>query len=206
MKYLRITITILAILFQSVAHSEGENPISQLAWQFGPSVGVIGDKATIKIPEGYAFLNKEETKKFMEMNQNFSDGNQYLFAPSSLDWFSVFDFSPDGYIKDDEGSDANDISANKLLDAMKQNTLQSNEERRKRGWGTMSIVGWRFQPQYDKQTKLLEWAFLAKQDRDNQEVINYNTRILGRTGVMKVVLVASPETLDFSVTTLKTAL
>ena len=194
-----------AFFFQSIAHSADEDPISKLAWQFGPSEGVIGDKATIQIPKGYVFLNAEETKKFQEINQNFSNGTQYIFAPENLTWFSIFSFSPEGYIKDDEGSDANDISADKMLESQIQNTKSANEERRKRGWGTMSITGWRFQPQYDKQARLLEWAFAAKQDEDNSAIINYNTRILGRTGVMKVVLVASPEILDNSVTELKLA-
>ncbi len=206
MKHLHTMIVFLALIFTVPAHSQEENPMSKLAWQLGPSVGVIGEKATIQIPKGFVFLNAEETKKFMELNENFSDGNQYIFAPETLEWFSVFDFSAEGYIKDDEGSDANDISANKMLEAQKQNTIQANEERRKRGWGTMTIVGWSFQPHYDKQAKLLEWAFLAKQDNDNQDIVNYNTRILGRTGIMKVILVASPAELNTSVASLKSAL
>jgi uncharacterized membrane-anchored protein len=205
MKHLRLALIFFAVVFQSIAHSADENPLAKLAWQSGPSVGVIGDKATIQIPKGYAFLNAVETKKFQDINQNFSDGTQYVLAPESLVWFSIFSFSPEGYIKDDEGSDANDISANKMLETTKKNTILANEERVKRGWGTMTIKGWRFQPHYDKQAKLLEWAYEAKQDSDNQSIINYNTRILGRTGVMQVVLVASPESLDTSISELKSA-
>lgn len=205
MKFLQLTLVLFAVLFQSTAHSADENPLSKLAWQFGPTVGMIGDKATIQIPKGYAFLNAAETTKFQELNQNMSNGAQYLLAPESLAWFSIFSFSPEGYIKDDEGSDANDISADKMLESQKQNQISANEERRKRNWGTMTITGWRFPPHYDKQARLLEWAFVAKQDSDNQAVINYNTRILGRTGVMKVVLVASPENLDTSISELKSA-
>ena len=67
----------------------------------------------------------------------------------------------------------------------------------------MTILGWRFQPRYDKQNKLLEWAFLAKEDKSNSQIINYNTRLLGRTGVMEVVLVADPEILDTAVAAFK---
>lgn len=198
-RFLLLLLTILSLNL----YAEEANPLSSLAWQFGPGVGQIGDKATIQIPKGYAFLNAQETKKFMEMNQNFANDKEYLFAPESLEWFAVFQFSPEGYIKDDANAEANDIGADKMLEAMKQNTEKANEERQKRGWGTMTILGWRFKPHYDKEAKLLEWAYVAKQDKDNQEVINYNTRILGRTGVMSLVLVSSPETLDKSVATLK---
>jgi uncharacterized membrane-anchored protein len=53
---------------------------------------------------------------------------------------------------------------------------------------------------------LLEWAFLAKDDNTNSQIINYNTRLLGRSGVMEVVLVADPGELDASVTALKNAI
>ena len=70
----------------------------------------------------------------------------------------------------------------------------------------MTILGWRFQPRYDKQSNLLEWAFLAKEDETNSQIINYNTRLLGRTGVMEVVLVADPTDLDASVAAFKKAI
>lgn len=178
--------------------AEEADPISKLAWQIGPRDVAIGAQATLKIPKGYAFLDAANTKQFMELNQNISSGEQYILAPESLAWFAVFHFDPVGYVKDDEAVNADDILA-----SVKRGTEQSNEERRRRGWSTLSIEGWRFPPQYDKQTKLLEWALLAKSGKDNSEVINYNTRLLGRNGVMEVVLVASPANLDAAIADLK---
>jgi len=193
-------IILIALLFTVPAQAE-DSPLSKLAWQFGPTEGVIGDKATIKIPKGYAFLGAADTKKFMEMNQNLAGNNEYLLAPSDLSWFAIFHFSPVGYVKDDETLDPDS-----LLESVKKGTEQGNEERRKRGWSTMSILGWRFQPQYDNQLKLLEWAFLGKDDNTNSQVINYNTRLLGRNGVMEVVLVSSPDELDASVVAFKSVI
>ncbi len=200
----QVVIALLAFIcsmFAVAADTEKPSPIAALAWQFGPGEGVIGDKASIKIPEGFGFLGTAETKKFMELNQNFSNPNEYLLAPKSMDWFAIFQFEATGYVKDDET-----IDAAKLLETIKQGTAKGNEERRRRGWSTLSIQSWRFQPQYDQQTKLLEWAVLAKDDQSNTDVINYNTRLLGRTGVMQVVLVADPAMLDTAVATLKTTL
>lgn len=197
----RLTTLFLLLVSISCAHAQEPNPISQLDWKLGPMKATIGSQGTLQIPQGFAFLGAEETKKFMEINHNFSSDKEYLIAPASLDWFATFEFDPSGYVKDDES-----IDADSLLKTVKENTRSSNEERRRRGWGTMSVTGWRFPPRYDQQSKRLEWALLAADDQTNAPIVNYNTRILGRTGVMRIVLVADPSGLDNSVATLKTLL
>jgi uncharacterized membrane-anchored protein len=194
---LLVILTLIAMLFSSPSNSQ-TNPISELDWEYGPTTGHIGSKATINVPNEYVFLGSKDTVKLMEMMENISSGNEYVFAPDDLRWFAVFEFDPVGYVKDNETLDPDF-----LLDSMVEGTNQGNIERRKRGWGTMTVMGWRFPPRYDDQANLLEWAFLAKQDSDNSEVINYNTRLLGRTGVMSVVLVTDPSMLDSSVMELK---
>ena len=201
MQWKHLIFTLIALCLLSPAHAAEPNPLSRLAWQFGPGQGAIGDKATINIPKGYAFLGAEDTKKFMEMNQNIAGDNEYVLAPQSLTWFAIFHFNPVGYVKDNEKLDADT-----LLDTAKQGSIAANEERRKRGWRTMTIQGWRFPPQYDQKTKLLEWAFIARDDSNGQDTINYNTRLLGRKGVMEVILVTDPANLNTSVAALKTAL
>jgi uncharacterized membrane-anchored protein len=201
MRYLRFALIFFLLFYSAMSKSEESNPLSKLAWQLGPSQGIIGDKATINIPDGYAFLGATDTQKFMELNQNPSSGNEYLLAPKNLSWFVIFHFNPIGYVKDDETIDADEV-----LETAKKGAENSNAERRQRGWSTLSIVGWRIRPQYDKETKLLEWAFLDRDDKTHKDIINYNTRLLGREGVMEVVLVADPDMLDTSVGALKTVL
>lgn len=201
MNYLRFFLVFILLLSVGVAQGEETNPFAKLAWQVGPKQGLIGSKATINIPSGFAFLDAAETKKFMELNQNLATNDEYLIAPSNLAWFAIFQFRPTGYVKDDETVDAKDV-----LESVKQGTATGNEERKKRGWNTISITGWKFQPQYDRQTKLLEWAFMARDDSTNAPIVNYNTRLLGRTGVMEVTLVVDPKDLDGAVGSFKTAL
>src|SRR3546814_16353437 len=67
----------------------------------------------------------------------------------------------------------------------------------------MKILGWSFKPQYDEQINALEWAILAQMDHGGGQLINYNTRLLGRRGVMEVVLVADPQTLGASIASFK---
>lgn len=201
MGYLRLALGFVAFLFFGLSHAQEANPLAELAWQRGPSEALIGDKATIKVPAGYVFLGAADTKKFMEANHNVSSGQEYLLAPENLQWFSLFAFEPIGYVKDNET-----IDADAVLDTVREGTKQGNEERKRRGWSTMSIVGWRFKPQYDRDSKLLEWAFVGRDDATGSDVINYNTRLLGRSGVMDVVLVSDPGILDTAAATLKTML
>src|SRR3546814_19661675 len=67
----------------------------------------------------------------------------------------------------------------------------------------MKILGWSFKPQYDEQINALEWAILAQMDHGGGQLLNYNTRLLGRRGVLEVVLVADPQTLDASIASFK---
>jgi uncharacterized membrane-anchored protein len=199
--YLLLVIFSMLLTFCSGASAQQADPIAQLRWQVGPATVNVGTKAQLRLPDGYRFLDAAETKKFMELTQNIPGENEFVLAPNNSNWWTVFTFSDTGYIKDDEKLDAAD-----LLDSIKEGTKAGNEERQSRGWDTMSITGWRFEPRYDKATQLLEWAVSAVNDKDQSPVINYNTRLLGRKGVMEVVLVADPVVLDSSVAELKRAL
>jgi uncharacterized membrane-anchored protein len=191
---------IIGVVLDGPVHAQ-EDPLLEFDWEFGPTTSLIGDEAQIEVPEGYVFLGSEDTSKFMELNENIPTGTEFLFAPEEMSWWAVFEFSPIGFVKDDE-----ELDADALIASVRKGTEQSNEQRRERGWSTLSISGWRFQPQYDTETNLLEWAFLAKDDATNEQLINYNTRLLGRTGVMTVVLVTDPTILDFAVADFKSAI
>jgi uncharacterized membrane-anchored protein len=110
-------------------------------------------------------------------------------GPLDLDWFLIFEFSSIGYVKDDE-KDALDADA--MLEALKEGNDQTNEERKKRGWTEVTLVGWEIKPRYNVLTKNLEWATRASSDSGVS--INKNTRYLGRRGVMELTLVSDPKT------------
>lgn len=195
-----IALTLAAGFMPAIAQeSGGDSEISNLPWQIGPSKGVIAGKAAIDVPEGYAFLGAEGTRQLNDILQNPPTGSdEYTLAPKDLSWFSFFSYDEVGYVKDDETLDPDEI-----LGSIKEGTEASNVERRERGWETMRIEGWSFKPQYDKELQLLEWAILAEAEQSKQKVVNYNTRLLGRHGVMEVVLVADPEGLDAAIADFK---
>ncbi len=182
--------------------AEGGADIGDLPWQVGPAKGKVGDKAVIDVPEGYAFLDAEGTRKLNEMLENPpTDAEEYTLAPKDMEWLSFFRFNEVGYIEDKE-----ELDADAILDSVKEGTAESNVERKQRGWETFNIVGWSFKPQYDKQTNLLEWAILAEGMQSHNKVVNNNTRLLGRRGVMEVIVVSDPDGLDAAITQFKKVL
>jgi uncharacterized membrane-anchored protein len=165
--------------------------IKALKWVKGPTtVAVVGDSKLV-IPEGYLFLDQAETSKFLELNQNLSDGSEMMLAPDSLRWTAYFSFADEGYVKDNEK-----IDAPELLSVMQKNTEASNAERRRRGWSELHLTGWASPPAYNSSTKRLEWA-TRLQSSDGSDV-NFFTKILGRKGHTTVILVTSPEGLATS--------
>lgn len=178
------------------AVAEQPNLLAELDWIAGPTDVNIGQQATLVVPDGFVYLHPKETARFQEIVQNPTSGRESLIAPRDLRWFGLFEFDNVGYVKDDEEIDADD-----LLESVKEGTRQGNEERRKRGWAELQITGWRFAPRYDAGTKRLEWAIDAVSE--NQPIVNFNTRLLGRKGVTSATLVADPATLDAAVAEFK---
>jgi uncharacterized membrane-anchored protein len=168
--------------------------LEALPWVAGPDTGDLG-KAEVSFDESLAFLGSRGTRELLEMMGNPTSGAEVgLVGPPDLTWFAVFEFDPAGYVKDDEKEE---LDANALLEGMREGTELANAERERHGWATLEIVGWIHPPHYDSATHNLEWATKARAS-DGTLSANYNTRLLGRSGVMSVTLVAAPEDLDAS--------
>ncbi len=164
------------------------NPILNANWVQGPGKGPLGAEAEITIPEGFRFTGGMDTRKTLESMGNPTGGDELGFlAPDSLDWFVVFAYDDSGYIKDDEKEE---LDADDMLESMQENTKYGNEERRKRGWPEIELVGWVVEPNYNPQTNNLEWATTLRSVSGDS--VNHNTRLLGRHGVMRVILACDP--------------
>lgn len=179
-----------------------ENPIAALDWKIGPTTARVGSSAKQEVEEGYAFLEAAEARKFSELNQNpSSDSDVGVIAPKDLSWCAYYMYEDIGYVSDEE---KDSLDSDALLDSLKKGTEQSNIERRRQGWPEMTIVGWAREPHYDEKTHNLEWA--TKYRTENGTGINYTTKILGRRGVMNVVLVCGPDQLSSVLPDFKAAL
>lgn len=166
----------------------GPPQIEGVEWQT-EGKGELGTHAVIDIPEGFVFTGSQGTQKLMEAMQNPVSGRELGFlAPPDIGWFLVFEFDPSGYVKDDEKAD---LDADAILKSIQEAQKRGNEARRAKGWSELQVLGWFSPPKYNEATHNLEWA--TRNMSEGHEGINYNTRLLGRQGVMEVTLVAGPE-------------
>jgi uncharacterized membrane-anchored protein len=172
----------------SAAQSEGQKVMESINWVHGPGKGDMKDIASIDVPQGYMFAKASDVGKLMELMENPVSGREVGFiAPQDMSWFMVFEFDEIGYVKDDE---RDKLDAGAILSNIKEGTAAANEERKKRGWASLDIVGWEQEPKYDPKSNNLTWAIRAQSG--GSQVVNFNTRILGREGVMEVALVTDP--------------
>lgn len=204
-------LTSIAVLFAigllpgGAAAQEGspeENPID-IEWVRGPATGKLGSVATVEVPEGFVFAGAEDTRKLMEAMQNPTNGTELGFvAPVGENWFVVFEYDDSGYVKDDERAK---LDADAILSSLQEGQRSANEVRKERGWETLDVVGWMQQPHYDPVSNNLEWAPRLRSSTGSENV-NYNSRLLGRGGVMSATLVGSEEEVVAGMTSFKSIL
>ncbi len=155
----------------------------------GPTKAPLGNIAQIELPTGYVFIDGKSYRALLKSEGEPVSGQELgLLKATNQHWSVVFEFSDVGYVKDDE---KNDLNADKLLASYQKGTEEMNKVRAKAGNPPIKVVGWDMPPKYDETTHNLEWAIRG--EVEGQPIVNYNTRMLGRKGVMKVVLICEPE-------------
>jgi uncharacterized membrane-anchored protein len=176
--------------------------LASLKWTVGPGKAAVGNLAEIQVPEGARFTDAAGTRKMLEVMHNPTSGSELgLLTSDSLDWFVIFEFEEIGYVKD---ADKEKLDSNAMLESLREGNEAGNEERKKRGWAPITLVGWHTAPFYNKETNNLEWCI--KGQSQGHDIVNYNTRILGRGGVMSANLLVAPEALDTTLASVKTIL
>ena len=161
---------------------------------------ILGDKlATVKLPSEFLFVPEGPAKEYLKKQGSSGEGVLGIFAPSkesTEDYFVVCRFEDVGYVKDD---DAEKLNANDILQSYKDGTQGQNDDRKKLNLPPIFVGEWAEKPRYDKGSHQVIWAVEVK-DEDSKTApvssINYNTRILGRRGVMSMNLVTDPKDLQ----------
>jgi len=183
------------------AQSE-DSPFAELDWKKGPTTAKVGHVASQKVDSGCLFLEAADVRKFMELTQNlYSESEVGVIVSEDSSWWASYSYDDIGYVSDDEKES---LDSRAILETLKKNNEKANIERRQRGWPEMIPLGWAREPHYDEKSHNLEWA--VKFSSKDGIVVNYNTRILGRGGVMSVTLVCEPEKLYSVLPEFKSAL
>ena len=169
----------------------------KIDWVEGPKKVSLGTLAELDLPATAVFAGEKDTQKILKHFGNVVDGSELGFISPKADdesWFIVFEWEDVGYVKDD---DKDKIDADALLKSLREGTEEANAERKKAGHPALHVIGWAEAPHYDAKSHNLTWAVLARND-DGHESVNYNVRVLGRSGVMSVTLVEDPDKLAAS--------
>ena len=163
-------------------------------WEHG-SITLQGNHAKLNLPEGFKFLNADQSQIVLtDLWGNPKDNSVLgMVFPEKVDvlddssWAFVVTFMDIGYVKDE---DAGKVDYNQMLKELKEGDAKSNEERKKLGFSTLTLVGWAQKPYYDEEKKVLHWA---KEYSTQSEVntLNYDIRILGRKGVLSLNAIAN---------------
>jgi len=186
MREMRALAVSCLILLVAASIARGASPQDSQApprgWTAGPTIGRLASLASISVPEGFIFLDAEATKQFLVETQNVPDGDELgavvRYRSEDDNWFVIFSYRNTGHVDD---SDRNTLDADALLKSVQEGTKADNEERAKRGWDPMVILGWFRQPFYDMTTNNLTWSIHGS-SKDGEVIkdccINNGTMVL----------------------------
>lgn len=164
------------------------------------AVALPSAHCTLNVPEGFVFLDTDATKHlfidYWDNPENRLDNalgsmvkaDAGIYYNVETAYLIAYDGS--GYVSDE---DASSIDYDDLLKDIQKGVAEDNEEKPEEGqW---ELLGWGWEPAYDKEKKVLAWS---KHFRVNgeYEVINYDVRVLGKAGFVVITAVASPDAKD----------
>lgn len=165
-----------------------------LVYQTG-LVSVLNQKVNIQVPVNMRFLDASNAQKLLEEGWGNPQDPDVLgmLVPartspmSNSGWGVVVTYEEDGHISD---KDASTINYSQLLKDMQEASRSSNAERKEAGYPTVDLIGWATPPRYDGLSHKMYWAKEISFDSDPVHTLNYNVRVLGRTGVLNLNAVA----------------
>ena len=184
---------ICAVLFASSAAQGQSDSNPRLHFMQGPTKVHLGNVAQVDVPAGFVFLDGKNYRAMLKAEGEPVNGDEVGFLHSTNDdWAVAFEFSDVGYVKDDDKDQLE--HPEKLLARIKAGNEQANKARIQAGNPAIEVEGWEMAPKYDSETHNLEWAIRGRVE--GRPLLNYNTRLLGRKGVMEVVLICEPAQLQ----------
>lgn len=175
------------------AHMSAEDFVASLNFQEG-TVNLPGDIASIRLSDDFRYLNPEDAERVLVAWGN-PPGNDTsgMLVPTHADllgpsgWAVIISYEEDGYVSD---KDADSIDYTEMLHNMQTDTEAENQQRVEAGYESVQLIGWAAPPHYDSSEKKLYWARELKFGNEDENILNYNIRVLGRKGVLVLNAVA----------------
>lgn len=179
----------LLLLTGLTARAAATDAAEKIKVLHGPATAKLGFVAEINVPEGFVFMDGKTLRELLKAaGEPVSDNLLGSLDPTNGHWSVMFSFDESGYVKDD---DKDKLDADKLLQQFKDGTEAANKVRARSGIPPIHVVGWEQPPKYNETTHNLEWALRGT--CEGREILNYDTRLLGRKGYMTVKLIVEPD-------------
>ena len=168
--------------------------VSSLHFRQG-DVALAQADAHLNLGSQFRFLDTPDARKVLEdlWGNPPDDSVLGMVVPASVplddehSWAVVLTESDDGHVSDE---DAAETDYPKLLKQMQEDTEDENAERTKAGYPALHLVGWAEPPHYDSANKKLYWARELSAEGAPQHTLNYDIRVLGRSGYLSMNAVA----------------
>ncbi|MEP6940102.1 MAG: DUF2167 domain-containing protein [Rudaea sp.] len=158
--------------------------------------------ATLNLTPDFHFLDAHDAQRVLEQLWGNPPDSEVLgmLVPTSKSladdkggWAIVVTYVADGYVSD---ADASKIDYAKMLVEMQDSTRASNAERKKQGYPEVDLVGWATPPHYDAASNKIYWAKELDFGRGHEHTLNYDIRVLGRSGYLSLNAVAGMSQLE----------
>jgi uncharacterized membrane-anchored protein len=184
---------------------EGLEQIRKMLGQMRRQTGTIelpSGVARLELGDDYYFLDPSDTQTVlvdlwgnMPSNEPL-EGMVFPAGVSPLDdeaWAFTISYIEEGHV---DVKDAASINYTDLLNSMKADAEAANEWRMQSGYEPVRLIGWASDPYYDSANHKLHWAKELRFGEDQDHVLNYNIRMLGRRGVLEFNFIAGINQLD----------
>lgn len=165
-------------------------------------VDLAGAPVTVNVPEGLVYYSRADAKRILEDLWGNAPGYDQvgMIAQEGVDltdpasWAAILSYEDTGYVSD---ADASDIDYDDLLQTLQRNTAEANRRNVEAGYDSQELIGWAAEPRYDPSAHRMFWAkeivFAGLVD---DATLNYDMRVLGRSGVLSLNFVASMPELE----------
>lgn len=161
----------------------------------GGEIAIPGADARFRFDDQFRYLEQADARRVLEQLWGNPPDESVLglVVPRGrglLDdngWAVVVTYSDEGYVSDE---DAAAIDYDDLLAEMKEGTQDENEVRKEAGYEAIELIGWAAPPRYDAASNKLYWAKELDFAGSRQHTLNYDIRVLGRSGYLSLNAVA----------------
>ncbi len=159
----------------------------------GPKLVDLGNNTQIDVPAGMILFERAEAQDLLRKGGNSAESTVAIVVKPGSQWLVDIDYEASGYVDD---SDAGELDAGELLASYQAGTREQNARRKELGKPELVIDSWTEPPRYEPVQRHLVWG-LSAHDSDGK-VVNFFTRILGRSGYLSVNLIDAPERIEAS--------